>query len=213
MYRWRRLSDWYIVCLVHVLSQTELLPVDDKFSMSPSSIHSYKTPVVMALTSHSKTLNNISVDSYPDSENKLVFHRLDLTISAKLNEQQGSSPILCQYFKQISVMNTPTLYLSPRSFKSPFQHLSTMCENSDSNDDKYYREQCYHRIENIMAYIKDTSNLLANPGLQPHVRNDVLTLSHSIELLRVQHQFRSKIEKYVIRRYITSMNGIVMMYP
>lgn len=220
------MSDWYVVCLVHVLPQVESpsLPVssqvEDKPILAASSIHAYKTPiapVVLASTSYgakSETFNNISVELYTDSENRILFHRLDLAISIKLSESQEWTPKLCQYFKQISVLNTPTLYLSPRSFKSPFIHLSTMCENdNDSNEDKQYHEQCYHRIENIMAYIKDTTNLLTNPGLQPHVRSDVLTLSHSIELLRIQHQFRSKIEKYVIRRYITSMNGIMLMYP
>lgn len=220
VYRWRRISDWYVVCLVHVLSQTDPLPLaEGKPILAAASVHTYKTPVtpvVLASTSHGTnpdTFNNISVDTYADPENQLLFHRLDLAISTKLSDPGDSAPKLCQYFKQISVLNTPTLYLSPQSFKSPFQHLSTMCENDDSDEDKQYREQCYHRIENIMAYIKDTTNLLTNPGLQPHVRNDVLTLSHSIELLRIQHQFRSKIEKYVIRRYITSMNGIMLMYP
>lgn len=212
VYRWRRLSNWYIVCLVHVLPQIESLSTDDKSPIAPSNIHSYKAPVVLASTGHSnaESFSNISVDTYADAEERLLFHRLDLAITTKLTEQQESVPKLCQYFKQISVLNTPTLYLSPRSFKSPFQHLSTMCENDDSTEE----EQCYHRIENIMAYIKDTTNLLTNPGqIQPHVRSDVLTLSHAIELLRIQHQYRSKIQKYVIRRYIASMNGILLMYP
>lgn len=216
VYRWRRLSDWYIVCLVHVLPYVEQPAIEEKHMLTASGIHSYKTPIVLASTNraNSETLNNISVDSYTDSENKLIFHRLDLAISTKLKQQEESVPKLCQYFKHISVLNTATLYLSPRSFKSPFQHLSTMCANDiDANEEKQQHEQCNHRIENIMAYIKDTTNLLTNPGLQPHVRTDVLTLSHAIEMLRIQHQFRSKIEKYVVRRYVTSMNGITMMYP
>lgn len=201
------------MCLVHVLPQIESLPIGDKSPVAPSNIHSYKAPVVLASTgrSNAESFSNISVDTYTDADERLLFHRLDLSITTKLNDE--SVPKLCQYFKQISVLNTPTLYLSPRSFKSPFQHLTTMCENDDSSEGNQHREQCYHRIENIMAYIKDTTNLLTNPGLQPHVRSDVLTLSHAIELLRIQHQYRSKIEKYVIRRYITSMNGIVLMYP
>lgn len=181
--------------------------------MLDASVHAYKTPLVLAMSSHAtiETYGNISMDSYTEPENKLLFHRLDLTLYAKSNEP--SAPKLCQYFKQISILDTSTLYLSPRSFKLPFQHLMTMCDNDNFNDDKPNPNECYHRIENIMAYLKDTTNFLTNPGLQPHVRSDVLTLSHSIELLRMQHQFRSKIEKYVVRRYITSMNGIVMMYP
>lgn len=220
MYRWRRLSDWYIVCLVHVLPQVESPKTTDAAGHSSGipakAFHSYKEPLMLASAIHTNvdTFNNISVDIHQETtENMMVFHRLDLTISTKLNEQHESQPKLCQYFKQISVLDTPTLYLSPRSFKSPFQHLSTMCDNDDSGDEHDHHEQCFHRVENIMAYIKDTTNLLTNPGLQPHVRSDVLTLAHSIELLRIQHQFRSKIEKYVVRRYITSMNGIMLLYP
>lgn len=215
MYRWRRLSDWYIVCLVHVLPQVESVPTNDKFTSAGSGFHTYKAPVIVAsaMRSNAESFGNISVDAYTESETKLFFHRLDLAISTRLNDQMGSTPKLCQYFKQISILNTPILYLSPRSFKSPFQHLTTMCENDDSTEDTQYRDECFHHIENIMAYIKDTTNLLTNPGLQPHVRSDVLILSHAIELLRMQHQFRSKIEKYVIRRYITSINGIMLMYP
>ncbi|XP_031617768.1 VWFA and cache domain-containing protein CG16868 isoform X2 [Contarinia nasturtii] len=215
VYRWRRLSEWYIICLVHVLPYTEQTSVEEKHMLIA---HSYKTPIVLSSTNRAnlEAFNNISVDSYTDAENQVVFHRLDLAISIKLNDQQqqDDTPKLCQYFKQISVFNTATLYLSPRTFKSPFQHLSTMCANDiDANDDKQRHEHCYHRIENIMAYIKDTTNLLTNPGLQPHIRSDVLTLSHAIELLRMQHQYRSKIEKYVVRRYVTSINGIMLMYP
>lgn len=230
MYRWRRLADWYVVCLVHILPQSDAAqPTPDKIATA-SSFHAYTASHILTSASHTNTdafvLSNISVDAYPETENKLVFHRLDLTITTKLNEDIAatnaatdtvatqSPPKLCQYFKQISILDTPTLYLSPRSFKSPFQHLSTMCETDEPNAEYTdYREQCSQRIENIMAYIKDTTNLLTNPGLQPHVRNDVLILAHSIEMLRIQHQYRSKIEKYVIRRYITSMNGIVLMYP
>lgn len=218
VYRWRRLSDWYIVCLVHILPQSETPKTADPSGVPASvgpNFHAYKAPLILASASHTntETFGNISVETYQEADNKMVFHRLDLAISTKLNEQQESAPKLCQYFKQISILDTPTLYLSPRSFKSPFQHLTTMCDSDETDENKQYREQCYHRIENIMAYIKDTTNLLTNPGLQPHVRSDVLTLAQSIELLRIQHQFRSKIEKYVIRRYITSMNGIMLIYP
>lgn len=218
VYRWRHLSDWYIVCLVHVLPQIDLINADEKSALTAATIHAYTTPIVLASTSHSSAalFKNISVENYTEPENKLVFHRLDVAITPKQTDHiksSTSSSKLCQYFKQISILDTPTLYLSPRSFKSPFQHLSTMCQNDNPNEDKTEREQCSHRIENIMAFIKDTTNLLTNFGLQPHVRGDVQILSRAIDLLRVQHQFGSRIEKYVIRRYITSVNGIMLMYP
>lgn len=211
------------MCLVHVLPQIEASQstvaknAAAAPSSGPSSFHAYKVPLILSATTHPNA-DAVSVDTFSEMETKLEFHRLDLVTTSKLNQNQPNAQSkLCQYFKQISIVDTATLYLSPRSFKSPFQHLTTMCDNDyNSNvqqDINTYREQCIHRIENIMAYIKDTTNLLTNPGLQPHVRSDVHMLMHSIEMLRIQHQFRSKIEKYVIRRYITSMNGIILMFP
>lgn len=139
-----------------------------------------------------------------EGNDKLAFHRLDTT---------ATEPILCQYFKHVSIIDTPTLYLSPKSFKSPFQHLQQMCEHIRPETKQLNLEQCFRRIDNIMAYIKDTTNLLTNPGLHPHVRNEVLTLSHFIDMLQKKHKSHSKNGKYIIRRYVTSMNGIVLMYP
>lgn len=224
------MSDWYIVCLVHVLPQVEasqsavaknVAAAAVAPDVGPSSFHTYKVPLILSATTHPNA-DAVSVDAatFSEMEMKLEFHRLDLVMSSKSHQNQANaqSSQYCQYFKQISLFDTATLYLSPRSFKSPFQHLSTMCDNEytsnvQQQDIQTCREQCLHRIENIMAYIKDTTNLLANPGLQPHVRHDVHMLMHSIEMLRVQHEFGSKIEKYVIRRYITSMNGIILMFP
>lgn len=213
------------MCLVHVLPQAEAsqstvaknvaTAISD---VGSSSFHTYKVPIILGATTHPNE-NTVSDDTtFSEMEMNLEFHRLDLVMTSKLNQNQPNAQSkFCQYFKQISLFDTATLYLSPRSFKSPFQHLSTMCDNDYNanvqQDVNTCREQCLHRIENIMAYIKDTTNLLANPGLQPHVRNDVHVLMHPIQMLRIQHQFRSKIEKYVIRRYITSMNGIILMFP
>lgn len=213
--------------MVHVLPQIEasesVLP---KKAAAPESFHTYKIPLILSSNAHTNAnavFDNISVDAFPETETKLEFHRLDLVVLSKssLNQPNSQSKLCqhcqhCQYFKQISIFDIATLYLSPRSFKSPFQHLTTMCDNNfntNSQRDINTCRECLHRIENIMAYIKDTTNLLTNPGLQPHVRRDVHRLSPAIEMLRIQHQFRSKIEKYVIRRYITSMNGIILMYP
>lgn len=230
VYRWRRLSDWYIVCLVHVLPQVEAsqsivtknnMVAAAASDIGPSSFNAYKVPIILGASTHPNA-ETISVDTTfteMDMEMKLEFHRLDLVMPSKFNQMQSNAQLkFCQYFKQISLFDTATLYLSPRSFKSPFQHLAQMCDNdynqnAAEQDMNTCREKCLHRIENIMAYIKDTTNLLANPGLQPHVRSDVHMLMQSIEMLRIQHQFRSKIEKYVIRRYITSMNGIILMFP
>lgn len=219
MYRWRRLSNWYIVCLVKLVHSMDSPPVtkaataSDIGSALPSSVHT--VPLILSAATRPNTIpidaQPNTVDAFAETEPKLEFHRLEKT--------PNSPSKLCQYFKRISTFDAATIYFSPRSFKSPFQHLTTfnLCDNDyGSNlqqDSNTCREQCLHRIDSIMAYIKDSTNLLTNPGLQPHVRSDVHMLMRSVEMLRYQHQFRSKIEKYVIRRYVTSMNGIILMFP
>lgn len=210
-YHWRRVAEWYVVCLVRVTPNSES-------TMSAGNLDSelqQRHPTVLASTSN---MNDRSVDSSDTTDaefyDRIIFHRLDLAISSKLTKQIENSPSLCQYFKHISSVNQLILYLSPKSFKSPYQHLKTMCANDYTGEYVAHNDKCFHRIESIMAYIKDTTNLLTNPGLQPQVRSDVLQLSQFIEMLRIQHtSINSKIGKYVIRRYITSPNGIVLMHP
>lgn len=64
-----------------------------------------------------------------------------------------------------------------------------------------------------MAYIKDTTNLLANPGLLPQIRNDVTAIFHAMSILKKRHTESGEFRKYIIRRYVASMNGIVQVYP
>lgn len=63
-----------------------------------------------------------------------------------------------------------------------------------------------------MAYLKDTTRLLANPGLKEEIRDDVATLSLVLEYLQNQHStsFRTK---YIVRRYVTSYSGVLQMFP
>lgn len=206
------MADWYIVCLVRITITVEAVINEENIEFTLANSRQTNFPTVLASTNNVNVNMNDSLEM-ADSEfyDRIIFHRLDLTISPKRPKQMEIPIKLCQYFQQISTADQPILYLSPRSFKSPYQHLKTMCENGYASEK---HDKCFHRIESIMAYIKDTTNLLTNPGLQQDVRSMVLQLSQFIEMLRVQHTSTgSRIGKYVIRRYITSMNGIMFMYP
>lgn len=77
-------------------------------------------------------------------------------------------------------------------------------------------EECVNKIRSIMAYIKDNTKLLTNPGLQADVRGDVLLLSHAINVLRQRHlqtDSASDLSKYIIRRYVATLSGALQMYP
>ncbi|KAL1469116.1 hypothetical protein MTO96_004842 [Rhipicephalus appendiculatus] len=56
-----------------------------------------------------------------------------------------------------------TLFLSAACFLSPFEYLS--------------QEETKSRVQGYMAYLIDTTMLIANPGLKPDVRDEVLAIA------------------------------------
>lgn len=66
------------------------------------------------------------------------------------------------------ISDSVTLFLSPSSFTSPFVYLKN---NRDASV-----ETRTHNAKSIMAYIKDTTNLLANPGLLPQVEIESISI-------------------------------------
>lgn len=64
-----------------------------------------------------------------------------------------------------------------------------------------------------MAYIKDTTNLLANPGLLPGVRNEILAVLQVIAFYKKLHLANGPMKNYIIRRYITTINGVLEIFP
>lgn len=95
-----------------------------------------------------------------------------------------------------------------------------MCDVTTTEVHNYKRhqelEECVNKIRSVMAYIKDSSRLLTNPGLQTDVRDDVLLLSHAINVLRHRHLQPDQggdLNRYIIRRYVATMSGALQMYP
>lgn len=126
--------------------------------------------------------------------NDLIYHRLDLIKPISLN--------YCQYYKQIVTFDAISLHLSSKSFLSPFEHVSM-------KHDKNYNSQI---VQNFIAYLRDTKNLFANPGLQKNVKNEVLGIFQIMDLFKKKH-LDSEFKKYVIRRYVASPNGILEIFP
>lgn len=95
-----------------------------------------------------------------------------------------------------------------------------MCDVTTTEVHSYKRhqelEECVNKIRSVMAYIKDATKLLTNPGLQADVRGDVLLLSHAINVLRYRHLQTDQagdMSRYIIRRYVATMSGALQMYP
>ncbi|XP_059616034.1 VWFA and cache domain-containing protein CG16868 [Phlebotomus argentipes] len=128
----------------------------------------------------------------------ILYHRLDLI-------PPPGGKIMCRHFKQIATMDCGTLFLSPGAFQSPFVFVRNSRESTS--------KATIHNIQTLMAYIKDKTSLLANPGLLPAVRNDVTALTHIIGYLKKKHLREGPLKNFIIRRYVASINGVLMVYP
>lgn len=129
---------------------------------------------------------------------ELLYHRLDLLVPQ-------NSINMCHYFKQIATFDAITLHLSSRAFSSPYSHMK-------NNKFEEVDESQVQTVQNFMAYLRDTRNLFANPGLLSGIRNEVSGVYQIMEFLKKKH-VDSDLRKYVIRRYVASMNGVLQIYP
>lgn len=231
-YTWQHVYPFYIVFIVTVLKAPGV-------NRSPSHSHGHLPLNLMPM--HMNTTGQDIVFSN-DSITDMMFHRLDLILPTPF--LAGQSPKLCNYFKRLSVQGmfgcrtqspgqsrkhyyvcpsiseTGTLFLSASAFKSPFKFLKNMCDVTVTEINSYKNhqelEECVNKIRSVMAYIKDSTKLLTNPGLQAGVREDVLLLSHAINVLRHRHLQPDRardLNKYIIRRYVATLSGALQMYP
>lgn len=91
-----------------------------------------------------------------------------------------------------------SLYLSRSCFQSPFS--ASMTSQRGLVD------------QGFLAYLKDETGMLTNPGLKKEVRDEVLALGHILDFLRKKH-LSSEMSKYVVRRYASSYSGVLQMFP
>lgn len=126
---------------------------------------------------------------------ELQHHRMDL--------QPPSNYPLCRHFQQVSNIHKGTLYLSPSSFQSPFQYLYDIRNGKDIS---------LTLMQSYMAYLKDSTRLLSNPGLKSDIRNDVGILNPMLSYFKRQHIYGAY-NKYIVRRYAASEHGVLVMFP
>jgi hypothetical protein len=153
----------------------------------PNNLLKIKTQPTIQQSSHTDQSRHLS---------ELVYHRLDINTNSQIN--------MCQYFKQVSTFDAITLHLSSKTFTSPFAHMS---RNKDVDD-----ENSKQMIQNFMAYLRDTRNLFANPGLVEGVRQEVSGIYQIMEIYKKKH-LESELRKYIIRRYVSGINGVLQVYP
>ncbi|GAB1860644.1 VWFA and cache domain-containing protein 1 [Camponotus japonicus] len=134
-----------------------------------------------------------TVSSLPTN---ILHHRLDLMLQTVVNKET-----LCIYRNRIATLSTGVVYLSPWCFQSPMEQLELLETGSAMT------------VQSYMAYIKDLTGLLANPGLHPSVKPDVATLAQVLEHFKKQH-IESPLNKFIIRRYVVStVSGVLEIFP
>lgn len=200
-YQWHNILGIYILCLVNTRKYEDI-------SMASNTNKETKTlPQALPLTlKHFSVKNNLALYPHQPEDYEeyyttldLIYHRLDLLPLRDSNN-------LCRYFRQIATMEAATLFLSSLAFESPFTFLHNNRMSSSQTQ--------LHTVESIMAYLKDTTGLLANPGLRPQIRQEVNALYNAMQHLKKRHQdARGSLKNYIIRRYIASVNGVLQVFP
>ncbi|VDN97911.1 unnamed protein product [Rodentolepis nana] len=94
------------------------------------------------------------------------YHRLDL-----FKRDQA-----CLYLRQLATFSSTTIYLPPRTFMRPFEHLTSASSASSSSgsgsvvggadDIVVGRGESAEEVRHLVAYLTDQTALISNPGLR-----------------------------------------------
>ncbi|XP_020708779.2 VWFA and cache domain-containing protein 1 [Athalia rosae] len=126
----------------------------------------------------------------------ILHHRLDLLLQSVIDKDT-----LCSNHNRIVALHTGVVYLSPWCFKSPMEQLRLLETGSAMT------------VQSYMAYIKDPTRLLANPGLHQSVRPDVAMLSQILSHFQQRH-LHSASNKFIVRRYVVAVgSGVMEVFP
>ncbi|CAH1774319.1 unnamed protein product [Owenia fusiformis] len=143
--------------------------------------------VIKDLTSRErmKELADVSASNQSPTD---VYHRLDLLPT------DGT----CLHMKQVATFDSGTLFVSAQGFKKPYDYLS-------DDETKYM-------VKGYMAYLKDNTNLITNPGIKDSVKNDAGVLA-KINSEWVRQFFNSYENDYIVRRYVATPSGVMRVFP
>ncbi|XP_067627301.1 VWFA and cache domain-containing protein CG16868 [Eurosta solidaginis] len=206
IYHWQSILGIYILCLVSTY-KPETAP--NNIVTATTSDNSIRTAnsqisanIQLSLQPFNTPKNNMPHFQHTDhdyiSSMDLLYHRLDL-----IPPPSGQA---CRYFRQLATLDSPTLFLSASAFVSPFTFLHNNRVNSPHSQ--------IRTVESIMAYLKDTTGLLANPGLRSQIKHEVNALYNAMQHLKKRHQdARGNLNNHIIRRYMATVNGVLQVYP
>ncbi|CAH1153371.1 unnamed protein product [Phaedon cochleariae] len=105
---------------------------------------------------------------------------------------------LCRHLNLLATKDVSSLYLSPTCFRSPLTASLNMQDKAEALG--------------FIAYLKDDSRILLNPGLKDDVRDEVSLVSYVLNFLQKNH-FYSTMSNYIVRRYASSNTGVFQIFP
>ncbi|KAL3869969.1 hypothetical protein ACJMK2_042589 [Sinanodonta woodiana] len=146
------------------------------------------TPYVLVIKILEEVEMFRNLENIQSGNSELLYHRIDLLPTNSL----------CLHFKQLATLDTSTIFLSANSFNNPFAYLS--------------QEETKRMVQIYMAYLKDDTLLISNPGFKDNVRNDVAaTFRITSDWSR---RFRAgHLNDYIVRRYVATPSGVFRMFP
>ncbi|XP_012215377.1 VWFA and cache domain-containing protein 1 isoform X2 [Linepithema humile] len=155
----------------------------------------YEDLIICFVSTTSREENITSISRATLSTN-ILHHRLDL-----IHQNIIDKDTLCIYRNRIITLSTGVVYLSPWCFQSPMEQLKLLETGSSMT------------VQSYMAYLKDLTGLLANPGLHSSVKPDVAMLAQLLEYFKNQHT-ESSLNKFIIKRYVvTAITGVLEIFP
>ncbi|XP_011499006.1 PREDICTED: VWFA and cache domain-containing protein 1 [Ceratosolen solmsi marchali] len=127
----------------------------------------------------------------------ILHHRLDLALGPSARRER-----LCIHNNnRVATLDTGVIYLSPWCFKSPAEQA------------KQFETAPAVTVQSYMAYIKDVTRLLTNPGMRENVKTDVAVLAQILDHFKERHA-DSPLNKFIVQRYVTSVgSGVLEVYP
>lgn len=118
--------------------------------------------IIFAIHTVDENMDEMNKFSYPRFYNPLLYYQLD---QLSMTDRQQ----LCSTSQNgVSSLESGSLYISPAAFSSSYRHKSQ--EDKD------------RMMQNYMAFLTDSTNIIANPGLREGIKNEVSWLSSVVAL-------------------------------
>ncbi|XP_034936002.1 VWFA and cache domain-containing protein 1 [Chelonus insularis] len=147
--------------------------------------------LIVCIVSETKNITRSVAKFPPPLPDNILHHRLDL-----VSQSLADSAELCLDRRSIVSPLSAVMYLSPWCLNSWREDLTSLMN-----------------FQSYMAYIKDATRILANPGLGQFVRRDAAMLAQIVDLFKERHA-KSPSKMFFLRRYVAAVeSGVVEVYP